>query len=111
MFSDEGGVGIPSLRVRRTRSRWGDFARMAACDVGGDVRLAFRAFLAFALGAEVGRALGAEADRLAEADLVVGRLAERLSDRRPAGARVGFLRRLPLGLAIARPFGTLTVCR
>jgi len=81
-------------------------------EMGAETRLAFPAFLAFALGADLGRAFDADADRLAaEVDRLVGRLAERLSDRRPAVARLGFLRRLPLRLAIARPFGTLTVCR
>ena len=47
----------------------------------------------------------------ADADRLVGRLAERVRDRLRFAAGFDFHPRLPFDLAISEPFETLTVCR
>jgi hypothetical protein len=86
MFSEEGGVGTVSSKVRRARSSRGTFA---ATDL-----TAFGREMGFRAGFLTARLLTAFEDAVRRPDclLLLGRLTERLADTRFAARRGGLVR-------------------
>jgi hypothetical protein len=93
MFSEEGGVGTVSSKVRRARSSRGTFAATGLAAFGKDLA-AFGEEMCFRAGFLTARLRTAfeAGDRRPDCLFLLGRLTERLADARFAARRAGLVR-------------------